>query len=438
MTPDRIDAGTRRRKKRAGSHRRSRRRSMLTRTVIAGGAALCIGAVYELSIPTAEALSILLPGRTVDGVSNSTRINILEGNIFHPQFGGNNISNNTTFGNVVIGQANNIVNELWSQEIRLGGATGNGNVTQINILSYNIFNPQISFARNVSNNTSVNNVSAGNGNNNSTSVATAGGILPWFGGPTGNGNTVQFSFFSGNIFNPQWSLLGNESNNTTITNVSFGNGNYSTATVGFGGWFGTFVMGQGNGNTTQFGFFVSNIWNPQFSFGGGNISRNTAVTNSSSNNGNNSSNQGGSGSGITVGTVGNGNTNQGASSSGNIFNDQVNIGPTSNSTSTQQQGSDPVLDALNELGYQPSGGSGQDDIEIDTDGPDSDLDALSANGTDSLAAVDSAGSGTTADLDAAPDLGGGITGSEGGEGGGVDGGVDGGGPGGGEGGNTND
>lgn len=378
--------------RKAGAHRRPRkRRSLLTRTVAASGAALCIGAVYELGAPTAEALSILLPGRTVDGVSNATRINILEGNIFNPQFGfGGTTSNNTTFGNFFIDLGNNIINQLWSQEIRLFGATGNGNVTQVNILSYNIFNPQISLGRNVSNNTTVNNVAAGNGNHSNTEITTAGGMLPWF-GATGNGNTVQFSFFSGNIFNPQWGIGGNESNNTAITNVAIGNGNYSVTTVGFGGWFGTFLMGSGNGNTLQFGFFVSNIWNPQFTFGGGNISHNTAITNTSSGNGNNSSNN--TSGGIGVGTTGNGNSNQGAVGSGNIYNDQYNIGPNptgSNGSNNQQQGVDPATDTLNNLGVETSNEITSNDDEefvfttdsFDDSDLDEDEDSLSPNEVD--------------------------------------------------------
>ncbi len=42
----------------------------------------------------------------------------------------------------------------------------------------------------------------------------------------GNGNTVQISLFSGNIFNPQFGAA-NTSNNTATTNVAAGNGNNS-------------------------------------------------------------------------------------------------------------------------------------------------------------------------------------------------------------------
>ena len=52
------------------------------------------------------------------------------------------------------------------------------------------------------------------------------------GGAVGNGNTRQVSLFSGNIFNPQFSLFGdNYSNNTAISNVSMFNGNFSNNSI---------------------------------------------------------------------------------------------------------------------------------------------------------------------------------------------------------------
>ncbi|EID12974.1 hypothetical protein [Mycolicibacterium phlei] len=301
-----------------------------------------------MGIPSADALSIVLPGRSSDGTANATRINILEGNVFNPQFAitGGNTSNNNTIGNVFMNLGNNILNKLLSFELNFAGTVGNGNTTQINILSYNIFNPQISlFGPNISNNTTVNNVAMNNGNNSSASVSNDSG-LPLIGAMGGNGNAVQFSFLSGNIFNPQISFFGggNVSYNTAVTNVAMNNGNFSGATLAWGGWFATFLFGGGNGNTVQFGFFVSNIWNPQISFGGGNVSYNTAVTNDANGNGNNSTTN--ASGGIIVGTTGNGNTNQGAIGSGNIWNDQINIGP-GNQTVVTTPPPDPIEQLLN-------------------------------------------------------------------------------------------
>jgi hypothetical protein len=347
MSSDRNGADRRRR--RAGAHRKSRRtRSWVARSLVAGSAAVCIGTAYDMGIPSADALSIVLPGRSSDGTANATRINILEGNVFNPQFAitGGNTSNNNTIGNVFMNLGNNILNKLLSFELNFAGTVGNGNTTQINILSYNIFNPQISlFGPNISNNTTVNNVAMNNGNNSSASVSNDSG-LPLIGAMGGNGNAVQFSFLSGNIFNPQISFFGggNVSYNTAVTNVAMNNGNFSGATLAWGGWFATFLFGGGNGNTVQFGFFVSNIWNPQISFGGGNVSYNTAVTNDANGNGNNSTTN--ASGGIIVGTTGNGNTNQGAIGSGNIWNDQINIGP-GNQTVVTTPPPDPIEQLLN-------------------------------------------------------------------------------------------
>jgi hypothetical protein len=333
----------RRQPRKTGAHRRRRKhRSVLTRTVAVGGAAICIGAAYDLSTPTADAFSILLPGRTENGVGNTTRINIFEGNIFMPQLGlGGNVSNNSTVGNVAIGNGNDIISQLLNFEIRLGGAVENGNTTQINLFSYNIFNPQWSLlGGNLSNNTSIGNVAMNNGNNSSAATS-VGSLFPWLGGPVGNGNTFQFAFFSGNIFNPQYSLLGNVSNNTAVTNTAINNGNYSrTAATSVGSLFPWLGGWTGNGNTFQLAFFVSNIFNPQYSFGGGNTSNNTATTNTASGNGNNSTTTTSGGTSVG-GTTGNGNTTQVAGGSGNIYNEQVNIGinlaGSNSTTSTNQQ-----------------------------------------------------------------------------------------------------
>ena len=338
MTGDISDAGWREISK-SGSHRTPHnQQSLVIRTIAVGGAAVCIGLVAEMNPPDADALSILLPA----GNGNATQINILEGNVFNPQFGGGGNGNAATTrlsGTFSAGHANNSdegTSGGFFGPIALGGAKGNGNVTQINILSYNIINPQFSInGGNVSNNKTVNNVAVGNGNNSKnevTSDASSGVTL--FGGAIGNGNTTQLSFFSGNIFNPQFSLFGdNTSNNTAITNVSFFNGNWSQNSVTSGGGFGTTLFGAttGNGNTNQFAAFTSNIFNSQFSFLGKNQSTNNSTTNLAANNGNHSTNSvgstGGLGNNTVVGGVnGNGNTQQTATSSGNIINGQVSQG----------------------------------------------------------------------------------------------------------------
>ncbi len=212
-----------------GTHRTpTNYQKIVVRTLAVGGVAACIGFLAEMTAPDADALSILLPA----GNGNATQINILEGNIFNPQFGaGGNVSNNTAIANVFFGQGNHSSQGTSGGglfgPLALGGATGNGNVTQINILSFNIFNPQLSVnGGNYSNNTTVSNVAVGNGNYSNNSASSGGTTM--FGGTFGNGNTQQISLFSGNIFNPQFSLFGdNYSNNTAVANVSLFNGNFS-------------------------------------------------------------------------------------------------------------------------------------------------------------------------------------------------------------------
>src|SRR5690349_15108734 len=199
MTPDTSGAGRSVLVKPRSRHRAPRKNQhLLVRTIGVGGVACCIGLLAEVNAPDADALSIILPS----GNGNATQINILEGNIFDPQFGlggdGANTSDNSTLGGLMFGLGNGqkegTSGGLFGT-IALGGATGNGNVTQINILSYNIFNPQWSISGgNTSDNEAISNVAMGNGNDSATTADSAGSSL--FGGAIGNGNTTQLSLFS--------------------------------------------------------------------------------------------------------------------------------------------------------------------------------------------------------------------------------------------------
>jgi hypothetical protein len=338
MTPDSSGAGRSVPKRQRGRHRAPRKyQAILVRTIGVGGVACCVGLIAEVNAPDADALSILLPS----GNGNATQINILEGNIIDPQFGlggnGSNTSHNSTIGALFFGQGNKLASGTSGGgifgPIALGGATGNGNVTQINILSYNIFNPQVSLkGGNYSKNTTISNVAINNGNGNTATSASGSGAGTFIGGATGNGNTTQLAFFSGNIFNPQFSLFGdNASDNTAITNIAGLNGNKSTTSATSGGFFGTGLFGMtGNGNTDQTGVGVSNIVNPQFSLLGTNLSRNYANANQATGNGGGANNSvgttGGLGNIFGVGETGNGNTTQNATGSGNIYNDQWRLG----------------------------------------------------------------------------------------------------------------
>ncbi|OBA99136.1 hypothetical protein A5662_15565 [Mycobacteriaceae bacterium 1482268.1] len=310
--------------------------SIAIRIVAAGGAVACLGLAAQIYAPDADALSILLPSFN----GNATQINILEGNVFRPQFGlaggGSNSSDNSTMSDFLFGlggeDASSSDGDLFGP-IVLGDATGNGNVTQINIISYNIFNPQISpFGGNSSRNLTVSNVAVGNGNGQSAAVSGSNGGTSLIGGAAGNGNSRQISLFSSNIFNPQFSLFGdNMSNNAAITNVAGVNGNGSQTTATSPGLFGTSLFGSalGNGNTTQVASGSANIFNPQFSLLGHNTSNNRGITNLSFLNGNHSetstTSNGFLGTSLFGGTTGNGNTNQFATFVTNIFNPQWSV-----------------------------------------------------------------------------------------------------------------
>jgi len=349
-----IGADRQQHTRRRGAHWKPRRRSTLTRVVAAGGAVVCIGAAYEITAPTVHALSIVFRNPDGNGGTNETRINILQGNIFDPQLGilGNNVSNNSTGGNGTSSTLNNplvnniifnnpvtrLVNSVLNFELVIGSAASGpiNNSTQISFLSFNIFNPQASiFGGNLSNNTANTNIASGYGNGVNSSVTSVPNLwTSWFGGMAGNGNVMQFAFFSGNIFNPQWSIFGpNVSYNTAVTNSATDNGNYSQTDVTQGGGLlgavlRLFLGGvTGNGNTSQTAVGTSNITNPQVSIGGSNQSNNTAVTNEAIDNGNGSQTSvSGSGNVISTGTTGNGNTSQTAVGTSNIENTQVSVG----------------------------------------------------------------------------------------------------------------
>jgi hypothetical protein len=298
------------------------------RTAVVGGAAVCIGLLAEWNLPDANALSILLPA----GNGNATQVNILEGNVFRPQFGlsgDGNVSNNRSIGSIIFGGSDPTGRSHVLGPIALGGAKGDGNVTQINVLSYNIINPQGSlFGSNTSVNTTVSNVSVGNGNSQSTSKADTAGEGGLIGPALSSGNTRQLSILSSNIFNPQFSLFGaNTSDNTAVTNVSAVNGNGSPTASGgiFGGAFNAIT---GSGNTGQAAAASANIFNPQYSLLGGNTSRNLALTNQSFSNGNFSPTytEGGGLGAFLVGITGSGNSNQMAGLVSNIFNSQGTFG----------------------------------------------------------------------------------------------------------------
>jgi hypothetical protein len=334
---------------RRAAHSKPHKRSAVARVIAAGGAVICIGAAYEITAPTVHALSIVFRTPDGSGHTNEMRVNVLQGNIFDPQLGilGANVSNNSTTGSGASSTPNNplvnnplfnnpvtrLINAVLNAEFVIGGAASGpiNNSMQISFGSFNIFNPQSSiFGGNLSNNTAGANLAVGNGNNTSASATSVPNFWNSFlGGMTGNGNVMQFAFFSGNIFNPQWSIFGpNVSNNTAETNVAANNGNYSQANGAGGGLLGAVAR-------LFLGGMTGNGNTTQVAVGTSNVT-NPQVSIGGSNQSNNTAvtndaagngnNSQTSTGGLSTGTTGNGNTNQTAIGSSNIENTQVSVG----------------------------------------------------------------------------------------------------------------
>jgi len=341
-----TDVGHRKGTQKMGSHRMPRKPSVMTRTVAAGGvaaggAACCLGLLGDGTLPTANAFSASF----VEPNGTTVQLNILQGNVILPQVNpGGNSSNISTVGNLFAGQGNGNttsvgVNSTGSGSGTTNVAVSNGNVVQINILSGNVINPQLSlFGGNSSNISTLGNAAIGNGNGNTTGVGvTSTGSGSQTNNVTvSNGNSTQIDILSGNVFNPQLSLLGgNSSNTSTLGNAAIGNGNGNTTGVGVsstGGGSQTTNVTVSQGNSTQTNFGSGNVFNPQLSLLGGNSSNTSTLGNAAIGNGNgNFTGVGvtstGTGSGTTVGVTNTeGNSNQKTNLSGNIINPQLSSG----------------------------------------------------------------------------------------------------------------
>ena len=329
-----------------GSHRMPRKPSVMTRTVAAGGvaaggAACCLGLLGDGTLPTANAFSASF----VEPNGTTVQLNILQGNVILPQVNpGGNSSNISTVGNLFAGQGNGNttsvgVNSTGSGSGTTNVAVSNGNVVQINILSGNVINPQLSlFGGNSSNISTLGNAAIGNGNGNTTGVGvtSTGSGSQTTNVTVSNGNSTQIDILSGNVFNPQLSLLGgNSSNTSTLGNAAIGNGNGNTTGVGVtstGSGSQTTNVTVSNGNSTQIDILSGNVFNPQLSLLGGNSSNTSTLGNAAIGNGNgNFTGVGvtstGTGSGTTVGVTNTeGNSNQKTNLSGNIINPQLSSG----------------------------------------------------------------------------------------------------------------
>jgi hypothetical protein len=243
--PDGRHKGT----QKVGSHRMPRKPSVMTRTVAAGsvaagGAACCLGLLGDGTAATANAFSTTF----VEPNGTTVQLNILQGNVILPQFNpGGNSSNISTIGNVFAGNGNGNTTNVGVTSTGSGSQTtnvsvANGNVVQINILSGNVFNPQLSlFGGNSGTTSTFGNISAGNGNGNPTGVTSiVTGSAPVGGNSVGVtttlGNSNQKTNLSGNIINPQLSSgLGSGTPLSTPFSSAAGvNGTPSKPHVSFG------------------------------------------------------------------------------------------------------------------------------------------------------------------------------------------------------------
>jgi hypothetical protein len=239
-----TDVGHRKGTQKMGSHRMPRKPSVMTRTVAAGGvaaggAACCLGLLGDGTLPTANAFSASF----VEPNGTTVQLNILQGNVILPQFNpGGNSSNISTVGNLFAGQGNGNttsvgVNSTGSGSGTTNVAVSNGNVVQINILSGNVINPQLSlFGGNSSNISTLGNAAIGNGNGNFTGVgvtSTGTGSGTTVGVTNTEGNSNQKTNLSGNIINPQLSS-GLGSGTPLSTPFSLGSGTPLSAPVSSG------------------------------------------------------------------------------------------------------------------------------------------------------------------------------------------------------------
>jgi hypothetical protein len=214
-------------------------------------------------------------GYLIDGNGNVYQIAFMQGNIVNPQFAvnGDNYSTIDAYGNYAETNGNGSNTESTSGT--LGFVTGNGNVVQIEILSFNVINPQV--AVNGSNNLDIStsgNQAYDNGNGSNTTAA--GKIPPGVGIPglfyvyttqTGNGNVTHVAILSHNVWAPQIAIPGprpgsgqNTSNIDTLANDAQDNGNGSVTDADIDPPEG----GQtGNGNVNQDAHDSGAIFNPQ-------------------------------------------------------------------------------------------------------------------------------------------------------------------------------
>ena len=176
-------------------------------------------------------------GTLLAGNGNVLQVEFLQGNIIAPQvaLAGDNNATHVSQGNGAFAVGNDSVMVAKNAGM-LAFVDGNGNVVQIQILSNNVIAPQ--FVVDGQNNLDVEtdgNAVAGAGNSSKTVLTGAFAVNTV---KVGNGNVTQISILSNNIWAPQIAVpgpLGRESKNTSTldsaTNDAVESGNDSKTIV---------------------------------------------------------------------------------------------------------------------------------------------------------------------------------------------------------------
>ena len=170
-----------------GKHRMPRKPTTLNRTIggglVVGGMALsAVALTGATDSATANAKPFSVNNQNGNG--NVHQTNFLSNNVITPQFGllGANSSANIITGNAAAGNGalNLTTSQLQSNGgtgglLSFGNQNGNGNVSQVNILSNNVINPQFSLlGANLSTNAITVNLAGANGVGNVTGTQAQG------------------------------------------------------------------------------------------------------------------------------------------------------------------------------------------------------------------------------------------------------------------------
>jgi hypothetical protein len=184
-------------------------------------------AAYDGNGSSTSATGGQVIGHVIDGNGNIFQLEFLQGNVIAPQVAvaGNNHQDVFTAGNgaYVVGNDSTMIAKNAGM---LAWVDGNGNVVQIQILSNNVIAPQfVAGGTNDLRVQTVGNEVNGAGNGSATILS---GVFAVSTTKTGNGNVTQISILSNNVWAPQFALPGrNIGHITTETNSAANSGNGS-------------------------------------------------------------------------------------------------------------------------------------------------------------------------------------------------------------------